>query len=37
MRPPVVQETKNILMSGFFAFFRLVDSSIVGKRQRVLT
>ena len=36
MRPPVVKGQKYPL-SGFLLFFRLVDSSIVGHRQRVLT
>ena len=36
MRPPVVKGQKYPL-SGFLLFFRLVDASIVGNRQRVLT
>ena len=36
MRPPVVKGQKYPL-SGFLLFFRLVDASIVGHRQRVLT
>jgi len=36
MRPPVVKGQRYPL-SGFLAFFRLVDASIVGHRQRVLT
>ena len=36
MRPPVVKRQK-YPVSGFLLFFRLLDSSIVGNRQRVLT
>ena len=36
MRPLVVKGQRYPL-SGFLLFFRLVDASIVGQRQRVLT
>ncbi len=36
MRPPVVKGQR-YPVSGFLLFFRLVDASIVGNRQRVLT
>ena len=36
MRPPVVKGQK-YPHERFLAFFRLVDASIVGHRQRVLT